>query len=199
MLFRSDDDLARDLGFDDLPALRARATEDIERRLQIEAEQNVEAQLMQQLRDANPVDVPESLIEHRLDDMTRRFATDIANQGIDPHEAVDWAAFRRDSRDRASASVAEEMLLDAIADSEGLVVDDDAVTAEIRDQHARREGGKTGPLPALIQQMRKDGSYGTLRLVMVRRKALEHLKARATIDTDGGENASAARVSGEET
>ena len=61
-------------------------------------------QLLQSLRDGNPVDVPDSLIERRLDEMTRRFANDLAQQGIDPRNALDWQAFRKEQRGPAADS-----------------------------------------------------------------------------------------------
>lgn len=185
-----DDDFAADLGADDLAALRDRVREDIAADLDNRAERKVESDLLEQLRLANPVEVPGSLIEKRLDEMVRRLATDLSQQGIDPRGALDWNRFREENRSGAEASLAEEMLLDKIAENEGIEVDDDAVQSEIQRQWEAREGGKTRPLASVIQQMRKDGSFDGLRLSMSRRSALDHLKAHATIDLDGGDGAS---------
>ena len=181
-----DDDFAKDLGFDDLAALRAKAGSDLTRSMEEKAERAVEQQLLEQLRTKNPVDVPESLTERRLDEMSQRFASDIAQQGVDPREAIDWAEFRAENRQRASDGIAEEMLLDRIADDEQIVVDDEAVTGEIRSQLAQSEGGNERSLPSVVQQMRKEGAYEGLRLTMRRRLALDHLQDRATIIDDGG-------------
>jgi len=129
-------------------------------------------------------------VERRLDEMTRRFAQDLAQQGIDPREALDWSVFRRENREGAVASLAEELLLDAIARDHGIEVDDDTVQAEIRRQWERSEGGKARPLASIVQQMRKDGSFDGLRLTMRRRSALERLRDHATIEPDGGDGAS---------
>ncbi len=185
-----DDDYAKDLGFDNLAALRVKVGEDLKQSLEAKAQRQVEQQLLDQLRMKNPVEVPRSLIERRLDEMSQRFASDLAQQGVDPREAVNWAEFRAENQARASDGIADDMLLDRIADDEQLVVDDELVTAEIRSQIAQSEGGNKRPLAAVVQQMRKEGAFERLRTTMRRRLALDHLQGRATITDDGGENAS---------
>jgi len=185
-----DDDFAADLGADDLATLRERVRADIQADLENRADRKVDSDLLEQLRLANPVEVPQSLAEKRLDEMVRRLAHDLAHQGIDPRDALDWNKFRSENRSGAEASLAEEMLLDKIAENAAIEVDDEAVQAEIEGQWAAREGGKERPLASVIQQMRKDGSFDGLRLSMRRRSALEHLRAHATIDSDGGGDAS---------
>ena len=185
-----DDDFAKDLGVEDLATLRERVAEDIHNNLEGEAARAVDTQLLTSLREQNPVEVPESLIERRLDEMSRRFANDLAQQGIDPRNALDWRAFRQEQRGAASDSLAEEMLLDQVASDQEIDVDDDAVEEEIRTQVETREGGKARPVVSVIQQMRKDGSFDALRVTMRRRLALEHLRDHATIDSDSGGNAS---------
>lgn len=190
----ADDDFARDLGLADLGELRQRATEDLRGNLQAEAEREVDRQLLEQLRTHNPVDVPGSLIERRLDEITRRFANDLAAQGVDPRNALDWGAWRRENRVGAEQALAEELLLDRFASDEEIEVEDEVVNAEITTQLENSEGGKSRPLASVVQQMRKDGSYEGLRITMRRRLALERLRGRATIDSDGGENASVSGV-----
>ena len=185
-----DDDFAKDLGFDDLSALRVKVGEDLKQSLEVKAKRKVEQQLLDQLRTKNPVVVPRSLIERRLDEMSQRFASELAQQGVDPREAVNWAEFRAENQTRASDGIAEELLLDRIADDEQVVVDDTLVTAEIRSQLAQSERGNKRPLPSVVQQMRKEGAFEGLRTTMRRRLALDHLHDRATIIDDGGENAS---------
>lgn len=185
-----DDDFARDLGLESLEDLRSRTRQDLDANLQQQADRRVETDLLAAFREANPVEVPESLLERRLDEMVRRFAQDLAQQGIDPRNAVDWGAFRRDQQTAAAHGLAEEMLLDALARDEGIELDDDAVVAEIRSHWERSEGGKSRPLASIVQQMRKEGAFENLRLTMRRRSALERLKARASIGSDGGDDAS---------
>jgi len=192
-----DDDFAKDLGEDDLAALRARVAEDIKGNLDNNAERSVQDQLLEALRNANAVDVPESLVERRLDEMSERFANDLAQQGIDPRKALDWKVFRTEQHGTAANSIAEEMLLDRVAEDHEIDVDDDTVEQEIRHQVEQNEGGKARPVASLIQQMRKEGTFDGLRITLRRRLALDHLRAHATIEGDSGENPSVSGSSGE--
>lgn len=186
-----DDELAKDLDFESLDALREQIRSNLEAEMESKAERSVDDQLLTQLREANPVEVPASLIERRLDEMSRRFANDLAQQGVDPSEALDWRAFRREQRPNAQSSLADEMLLDRIAEDEGIEVSEETLNQEIQRQVELRDGGKERPVASVIQQMRKDGSYTAMRLSMRRRKALEHLRARATIDRENGDESGA--------
>lgn len=183
-----DDELAKEIGVEDLEALRDEVREDLRRQLEARAENQVEDQVLEQLRQSHPVDVPRSLVERRLDEMSRRLANSVAQQGGDPQEAVDWQAFRAEQRSSAETSLAEELLLDSVADNEEIEVGDDEVNARIRQQVERSEGGKSRPVASVIQQMRKDGSFESLRLTLRRRSALAKLKARATIELENGDS-----------
>jgi trigger factor len=135
---------------------------------------------MDQVIAENPVDAPESLVDQRLDHSMQRAAEDLARQGVDPRNSVDWAGYRTENRPHAERSVIEEILLDDIAEKEGIEVDDDAVMAEIE---SHQEGQPEGTGARLVQQMRQDGSFDGLRRAMLRRRALDWVKSHATIDS----------------
>ncbi|NKB86849.1 MAG: trigger factor [Acidobacteria bacterium] len=192
-----DDEFAKDLGAEDLAELRGKVAADIQANLENNADRDVQTQLLKGLRDGNPVDVPDSLIERRLDEMSRRFANDLAQQGIDPRNALDWQAFRKEQRTAAADSIAEEMLLDHYAVDQEIEVDDDTVEEEIRTQMEQSEGGNGRSVASFTQQMRKDGSFDGLRVTMRRRLALERLQGHATIDIDSGETPNVSGPEGE--
>ena len=89
------------------------------------------------------------------------------------------------------------MLLDKLAEDHGIEADDHAVEQEIRRQVEQSEGGKKRPVVSLVQQMRKEGSFDSLRITLRRRLALDHLQAHATIDSDSGGKPSVAGSSEE--
>ncbi len=175
-----DDELARDIGFADLDELREKMREGYVQRRDEEAEQDVARQLMDQVIAANKVDTPESLVDSRLDQSMQRTAQDLARQGVDPREAVDWAGYRTENRPHAQRAVTEEILLDGIAEAEGLAVEDNEVMEEIESHH---EGQPEGSGARAAQQMRKDGTFDALRRAMLRRRALDFVKGHATIET----------------
>ncbi len=175
-----DDDLARDLGLEDLAELREKTREDFGRHVEEEAERDMERQLLDQVIEANKIDTPESLVEARLDQAVQRAAQELAQQGIDPRTSMDWSRFRADNTADARRAVHEELLLDGIAETESIEVGEDEVVAEIE---SHQEDQPEGTVAALAQQMRKDGSFDGLRRAMVRRRALDFVKQHATIET----------------
>ena len=152
-----DDEFAKDLGFDGLVALRDHTTTELHRHAEEASERDVDQQLLASLRTANPVEVPPSLVDRRLDETMERVARELAQQGVDPREGVDWAAFRAEQKTPAEQSIAEEILLDHLAQQEDLKVSELEVDEEIRRRLQDSEGGKTGSLASIRQQMRRMG------------------------------------------
>jgi trigger factor len=177
-----DDELAKDLGLESLDEMREKVRQDISEHMQQEADSDVIRQLLDQVLEANPFEAPESMIEARLDRVVQRAAEDLARQGMDPREGVDWARFRADNRIPAERAVKEELILDEIVKAESLTVDDDAVLAEIE----RLQGGSEASTAAIAAQMRKEGSFDAMRRMMARQGALEYLKSHATIESVAG-------------
>jgi len=175
-----DDDMARDLGFEGLDELREKMRENYAAHMEEEAQREVARQLMDQVIAANPVAAPESLVDARLDHSMQRAAEDLARQGVDPRNSVDWDAYRAENRTHAERAVSEEILLDGIAEAEGLAVEDAEVMEEI-EKH--QEGQPEGAAQRVAQQMRQDGSFDGLRRAMLRSRALDCVKSHATIDT----------------
>ncbi|MFQ5742028.1 MAG: trigger factor [Acidobacteriota bacterium] len=174
-----DDELAKDLGLADLEALRTRTREDLARHLEHQAERDVERQLLDQVLKANPIDAPASLLEDRLDQQVRRAAHDLARRGIDPRHSIDWSSFRAENKAAAERAVKEELLLDRIAEAEKIEVEDTEVVAEI--DHNQDEGQAS--TATIVRQMRKEGSFESLRRLLARQRALDYMKHHATIDS----------------
>ena len=174
-----DDDLARDLGFADLDELREKTRENYAAHIEEEAERDVARQLMDQVIAANPLDAPESLVEARLDHSVQRAAEDLARQGVDPRNSVDWVSYRADNKPHAERTVTEEILLDAITEAEGIDVEDAEIIAKIE---SHQEGQPEDAAARAVQRMRQDGSFDGLRRAMLRSRALEVVKSHATIE-----------------
>jgi trigger factor len=177
-----DDDLAKDLGMEDLEKLKDKVREDIAEHLEQEAEQDVLRQLLDQVLEANPIEAPESMVEARLDRVVQRAAEDLARQGMDPREGVDWASFRADNKIPAERSVKEELLLDEIIKAEEIAIEDADVLAEIQ----RLQGGEEASTAAIAAKMREEGSFDAMRQMMARQGALDYLKRHATIESVAG-------------
>ena len=175
-----DDEMARDLGFSDLDELRAKTREDFVQHVDERAENDLARQLLDQVLAVNELDVPESLVEARLEQSVQRAVRDLERQGVDPRSSVDWAGFRADNLPHARRAVSEEIILDGIAVAEEIKIEDSEVLAEI-ERH--QEGQMDGAAATIAKQMRKDGSFEGLRHAMQRRRALDFVKTHATIET----------------
>jgi trigger factor len=174
-----DDEFARDLGeFDTLAALRARVEQDLTREAEQKAERDARADLLKQLAGWVTFAVPESLIERELDRRIEDFARRLMEQGVDPRKAdIDWAAFRQAQQEPARDSVASALVLDEVAQREGLTVTESEIEAELS-----RFGERTGRTTAVVRaQLEKDGGISRLATGLRREKAVDFLRSRATI------------------
>jgi len=93
---------------------------------------------MKQAVENMTVEVPDAMVEQMLDGMMREFHYNISSQGMDPNQylqmmGMDAAALREGSRMTALARIQTGLLLDAVAEAEGLVVEE----AEIEAEYAR--------------------------------------------------------------
>ena len=177
-----DDEFARDLGeFDTLAALRARVEQDLTREAEQKAERDVRNDLLKQLAGWVTFTVPESLIDRELDRRIEDFARRLMEQGVDPRKAeIDWAAFRQAQQDAARDSVASALVLDEVAQREGLTVTEPEIEAELS-----RFGERTGRTTAAVRaQLEKDGGISRLATGLRREKAVDFLRSRATIVGD---------------
>jgi trigger factor len=174
-----DDEFARDLGeFDTLAALRARVEQDLTREAEQKAERDARGDLLKQLAGWVTFTVPESLIERELDRRIEDFARRLMEQGVDPRKAdIDWAAFRQAQQEPARDSVASALVLDEVAQREGLTVSEAEIEAELS-----RFGERTGRTTAAVRaQLEKDGGISRLATGLRREKAVDFLRSRATI------------------
>ena len=174
-----DDEFARDLGeFDTLAALRARVEQDLTREAQQKAEREARGDLLKQLAGWVTFTIPESLIERELDRRIEDFARRLMEQGVDPRKAdIDWAAFRQAQQEPARDSVASALVLDEVAQREGLTVSEAEIEAELS-----RFGERTGRTTAAVRaQLEKDGGISRLATGLRREKAVDFLRSRATI------------------
>ena len=177
-----DDEFARDLGeFDTLEALRARVQQDLTREAEQKAERDVRNELLKQLAGWVTFTVPESLIDRELDRRIEDFARRLMEQGVDARKAeIDWAAFRQGQQDAARDSVASALVLDEVAQREGLSVSEPEIEAELS-----RFGERTGRTTAAVRaQLEKDGGISRLATGLRREKAVDFLRSRATIVSD---------------
>ncbi|MCW5893880.1 MAG: trigger factor [bacterium] len=170
-----DDDFARDHGrSESLGDLRGRIRADLERQAAARADAHVREALIDQLVAQHPFEVPSSLVDRRCDAILASLDFRVP-PGADAEAALEAA--RTELRPRAERDVRAELVLDAIAEREGLSVGDAEVEQEI-EAVAAREGQAPERVRAYYQ---RPEAQAALRARLTRVRALERVVERAKI------------------
>jgi trigger factor len=129
------DDFAKDLGqFETLEQLRG----DLRNRLLAQKQRRTDREAKDRLLDAlvagYDFPVPEALVEKQLDSRLERTVRALAAQGVDPRQLENnWAEWREKQRDAAHRDVRAGILLERIAEREGMQAEDADVDQEIKE------------------------------------------------------------------
>ena len=174
-----DDGLAKELGeFENLEALKSRVRSDLTSRKAAIAHAGVRQAILDKVLLANPVPLPDVLVEeeiqHRLEDMVR----EMMYHGVDPRKAeLDWKQLRDRNEEPARKVVHARLVLDAIALAEGVTVN-----RKDLDLRIRREAERIGEgYDALRLRLGKSGGLQALETQMVREKSLDLITSIANI------------------
>ncbi|HET7275690.1 MAG TPA: trigger factor [Longimicrobiaceae bacterium] len=173
------DEFARSVGdFEDLEALRARVLADLEEDAHQRADSDVRGQLVEQIIEANPFDVPTSMVDRYLDYMTG-LAQD--NEELQkertPEEEEQLAKAREGLRPQAEASLKRMMVVENLADTEGLRATQDEIDARVEEIAIKHD---RSPSEVWIQ-LEKSGQLDALEREITEDKVFEHLFAQNTI------------------
>jgi trigger factor len=177
-----DDEFAKDLGdFGSLDDLKDRIREDLEQRKKIEADRAVRQSVLDKVLLANPVVLPDTLVEgeirYRLEELVRR----LMMQGMDPEKLeLDWKELRAQQEEPARKAVHARLLLDVVAKDEGF-----EVTAEEIDERLRRDAEALGhKYEKFRADLEKQGGVEVLRSQLLREKSLDLLTSVANIQNE---------------
>jgi trigger factor len=175
-----DDEFAKDLGeFDDLAALEAKIRQQLEAGEERRSDREVKAGLVDALVAKAGFEVPEALVERHMSARTESLARGLAYQGIDPRRVgVDWKQYRESTREDSVKAARADILLDEIAQREGIEVRDAEMDLELA-RIAERSGRSREQVRA---QMEKEGDLAALAARIREEKTLDLLKANASIE-----------------
>jgi trigger factor len=169
-----DDAFARSVGeFEDVETLRARIREDLEQEAAQQTEGAVRGQIMQNLLDANPFEVPESMVERYMESVMGD------TEGVDEEKL---AEAREQIRPEAERAVKRILLVDRIAETQDLRADEDALDARIEEIAERND---TTP-SQVYAQLQKSGRLEALEREMTEQQVFEFLKSKSEIVPAGG-------------
>ena len=164
-----DDDLARQVGdFDTLEDLRANIRKDVERDADEQAESVVRGRLLELLLEANPFDVPVSMVD--------RYAEAIVGEesGVPADKMTE---IRDQIRPEAERVVKRILLIERIAETQSL-----GATEEDIDERIEQIAETSGANPAKVYaDLQKAGRIETLERELTERKVFDFLKGQSAI------------------
>jgi trigger factor len=172
-----DDELAREVGGGPtLEALRNRVRTDLLASAKSEAARGERDQLVQALIARNGFPLPKAMVERGLEAMLEGALRSLARGGVDPRTLnLDFDALRNEMRPRAETEVRGTLLLEAIAEKEGLKVEPSEVEARIEQLAKESEQAVSQ-----VRKAFKDANQRrSLELRMREEKTVEFLRSRA--------------------
>jgi trigger factor len=164
-----DDALAREAGdFESLDALRAAIRQDLEREAAREADANVRQQLLGQIVEANRVEAPHSLVHRLLHGYAEMYKV--------PEEQI--PGFEQQFHAIAENQVKRDLVLDAIAEANGLRATESDLDQRINNMAASRGA----PAAQVYASLQKANRLQELERVLTEEKVFDFLLKQSTIE-----------------
>jgi len=165
-----DDAFAQAAGpFETVDELRSRISDDLQAEAEQQATQDVRRQLMDQILQANPFDVPETMISRYLDQVIR------PRKGDDPEKIQE---IRETSRPMAENALRRMLVVERVAELEGLRPT--ATEIEERYQALAEQYGR--PASEIRAQLAKDGREHEVEEALTEEKVYQYLESLSTIE-----------------
>jgi trigger factor len=174
-----DDDFARSVGeFDTLDALRGEMRRGLEARRTQENRRALENAVTDAALAEHPFEVPETLVMRQVAAQIERMREQVRRQGVDPDRLPwDYRKMAEELKPAAQKAVRRALLIEAIADKEGLRPSDADVEAEIE----RMARASQRPAAAVRSMLDRDDALEGLRISLMETRTLDFLIERATI------------------
>jgi trigger factor len=170
VLSELDDEFAKDLDFADLAALREEIRAKLEERIAASQRRAHHQEIAERLLEIHSPEVPPTLLEGQLDLMVRNRLVGLVQQGTPIEEAEQQrAALREELQPDARKRAQLTLILDKIAEVNGLNVDDAAVEERLAkeamdasvapDVMRRYYESQFGSLDPIHDQLREEAAY----------------------------------------
>ncbi len=175
-----DDEFAKDCGpFNSLQEIKDKLREGMERALKREIEDTYKDTIIKRLVETHHFDLPETLVERELEAIIRQHMQQQKGSGQESSGMEDLAQLRQEHRNEASRRVKLGLVLETIAEKEGLKVTQEDLNAEI----VRLSSDLKMPAADLVKMIKAGGqeSIDELRNRTLADKALDFVYRNAVI------------------
>ena len=183
-----DDELAKDAGYDSLDALKAYIRERLEQAREQERKQELELKLLDKLIEQTEIPLPQALVEEiaeeELDELKKNLARPRSPFSFEEYlkeKERTEDEVRADYRDRVSRRIRRELMLQRIAEAEGIEISDEELE-KIATEEAEREG--ENPL-RFIARLKAEERWDDYRSAKINARVLELLYDGAKIKEEG--------------
>jgi trigger factor len=158
--------------------LREKVREDLSQRSRAESDNHLASEVVRQLVDAHPFEVPQTFIDHQTNQNLEMVVRDMLNRGVDPRTSeLNWEGVRDSLKEQSTRDVRSSILLDRIAEAEQIEVTPEEVATEIADYAAA-----TRQTPEQVRAaLTKQGGERSIAERLRNRKALELIVQNARV------------------
>ena len=174
-----DDEFARDLGdYSSLGELKAKLKGEIEKEKELALERQLRDQVVDQLLEANPFEVPEGLVEEQAKALVSDTKLKLAAQGVVLKSlGVSEEKLREDYKAMAQKQVRTFLILEKIAGQEGIAATDGEAEDRLKEMSERMHQ----KFDLVKQYYEKNGLLPEVKAGILRDKALSFLLEKANI------------------
>ena len=166
-----DDELAASASaFGTLDELRDAIRERLRKDAETRADRVVHRELAEQIVAANGVEVPDSMVERAVEQT-------LANEGEMTEEQA--TAAREELRPHLRQEISRQLVIDCVAESEGLAATSDEIHAEVESIAA----GSTLTVSQMYTNLRKSGDLRRLKEAITEKRVFDYLKSKSEITT----------------
>ncbi|HUE76772.1 MAG TPA: trigger factor [Longimicrobiales bacterium] len=168
----ADDAFAQGLGdFESMDALRARVAEDMAAEADREADRDVRRQLMGQILEANPFEVPPSLVDQYVEGLLQ------APEDADPAELE---RAKEQARPAAEYAVRRMLVIERVAELEKLHATEQDIDARVQEIASSNDMDAA----EVRRQLVRSGRLQALASDLTERRVFDYLKSLSTIEEE---------------
>lgn len=172
-----DDDFAKDLGdYQSLDELKDAVRRSIFNEKQYVAQQTAKEALVDELVAGHDFPIPEAYLDRQIENQVRMQLQSLAGRGVDPNTIkLDWAKVKESQRDKALRNVKASLLLEKIAEREGI----GATKAEVDSEIQRIAKQEREAVPVTRARLEKEGTLSRIAGAIQTEKTLQFLLEQA--------------------
>lgn len=176
-----DDEFAKDLGdYSSLEELKTKLRGEIEKEKELVLERQLKDQVVDQLLEANPFEVPESLVEEQAKGLVSDTKLRLAAQGVElKNLGVTEEKLQGDYKAMAQKQVKTFLILEKIASQEGIAATDEEVDERLKEMAERMHQ----KFDVVKRYYEKNGLLPEVKAGILRDKTLNFLLEKANVHT----------------